>query len=477
MKFITKGPRGVTAACLVLILSAGCESFLDVENPASLLDADLGRPELIQTLANTSEGNLAGQLGSLNTRSGMLADELMHPSTQLENIDAMQGNRLASSSAVEGHWRDLARGRWLSDEMAVRLAEAVSNPTSNADVANAHFFAGFARIEMANHFNVITYGPEDTPKGPIDVLYDAIASFTTAATIAAAAGDANLQAAALGQVARGYRSLYFEEMHLKNNTDLGLMSQAETAALSALAASGSYNKSLKFGSPGGNNSAVGYGGPFSGGLNTVVDGDANLRPADPVTGLWDPRIPHTSLNNVADDTFDIGQGFGFTAVFTKFNQQDDPLPISRAAEAMLIIAESQLLAGSLQNAVTRINQVRADARSRVSGSDWGGGPSRGWPPVVTPLSDLQDMVYVAGTTTAADVYDQIKHERKVEFFEELRRWADMRYYRIVPARWLAPNVAAGMDLRWPPAPEEIAANPNLTIGQTLKVCIAAGCPG
>lgn len=477
MKFIMKGPLRVTTVCLALVVSAGCDSFLDVENPASLLDEDLGRPELIKTLANTPEGNLAGQIGSLSTRSGMLADELMHPSTQLENIDAMQGNRLASSSAVENHWRDLARGRWLSDEVAARLSEAVPAPTSNADVANAHFFGGFARIEMADHFNVITYGPEDMPRGPIEVINDAITSFTTAATIAANAGDANLQAAALGQVARAYRSLYFEEIHLKNNTDLGFMAQAETAALSALAASGSYNKSLSFGSPGGNNSAVGYGGPFSGGLNTVVDGDANLRPVDPVTGLWDPRMPHTSLDNVADDDFDIGQGFGRTAVFTKFNQQNDPLPMSRAAEAMLIIAESQLLAGNLQNAVTRINQVRADARSRVSGSDWGGGSARGWPPVVTPLSDLQDMVYVAGTTTSTEVYDQIKHERKVEFFEELRRWPDMRYYRIIPARWLAPNVAAGMDLRWPPAPEEIAQNPNLTIAQTLKVCVATGCPG
>ena len=72
---------------------------------------------------------------------------------------------------------------------------------------------------------------------------------------------------------------------------------------------------------------------------------------------------------------------------------------------------------------------------------------------------------------AVEIYDQIKHERQAEFWLEMRRWQDMRYYRIVPDRWLAPNVAAGMDLRWPPAPEEVAQNPNLTIAQTLSVFV------
>lgn len=452
------------AGVLLLGLLVGCDSYLDVENPASLLDEDLERPELLETLANTPEANIAGDLSGLNSRSGLLADEILHPSTQLENVDAMQGNRLASNSAVEGHWRGLAQSRWLSDEVATRLAAGVSDPGSNSDVARAHFFGGLARLSMADHFNVIVYDSEDMPRGPIDVIGDAITRFNSAATIANAGGDANLEAAALGQVARAQRSLYFEEMHLKGNIDMSFMAAAEAAARAALAARGDYNLGLRYGAPGGSNSAAQLGGPF-GGVNRI-DGTAYAFLPDPVTGDWDPRIPHVSLGGVAEETDDLGAGFGATAINLKFPDRESELPVSRAAEAMLIIAEARLLAGDLPEAVSWINQVRAEARARVSGGDWGGS-GRGWPPMVSSVSDLQDLV----SADADEIYAQLRHERRVEFFLELRRWPDMRYYEIVPDRWLSPNVAAGMHLRWPPAPEEIAQNSNLTLTLTQSVYV------
>ena len=45
---------------------------------------------------------------------------------------------------------------------------------------------------------------------------------------------------------------------------------------------------------------------------------------------------------------------------------------------------------------------------------------------------------------------------------ELRRWPDMRYYGIVPHRWFETNAAMGLQLRWPPSPEEINNNDLLT---------------
>lgn len=464
MTCVNRRSHGAVAALLLGFL-VGCDSYLDVENPANLLDDDLERPELLETLARTPEANISGDLSGLNTRSGLIADEILHPSTQLENVDAMQGNRLASNSAVEGHWRGLAQSRWLADEVAERLVAGVSDPGSNADVARSYFFGGLARISMADHFNVIVYDSEDLPRGPIDVINDAIGRFNSAATTASAGGHANIEAAALGQVARAYRSLYFEEMHLRNNTDPNLMVQAEAAARAALAASGDYSLALVYGAPGGSNSGAQLGGPF-GGVNRV-DGTANAFLPDPVTGDWDPRVPHVSLDGVAEDTDDLGAGFGLTAVFLKFPERESELPVSRAAEAMLIIAEARLLAGDLPEAVSWINQVRAAARVRVADSEWAGGASRGWPPQVATVSDLQDLV----SADPVEIYDQLRHERRAEFFLELRRWPDMRYYEIVPERWLPPNVAAGMHLRWPPAPEEIAQNDNLTITLTQSVYV------
>ena len=443
---------GSVAAGLSLFMFAGCSDFLDVENPGSLLDEDLERPELLETLGNTPEGNITGTLSGLNTRSGLLSDELFHPRTQQENIDAMAGNRLAASSAVEGHWRGLAQARFLSDDVAERLS-AVSG--SNEDIAKAYFFGGVARMAMADHFNVIVYDDEDSPRGPITVINDAIARFTQAASAAVSAGDANLQAAALGQVARAYRSLYFEEMHLRSNTDASLFVQAESFAQQALAANSDYNVSLSFGAPGGDNSAASLGGPF-GGSNRFDE--IYLFLPDPVTGEWDPRIPHEDMTIVEVN--------GNTSFNLKYTSSDDPLSLSRAAEAMLIIAEARVLVGDLTGAVSMINQVRAAARVLVSRSDYGGGASRGWPPA-TDLSDLQDFA----STDATEIYDQLRHERRVEFWMEMRRWPDMRYYEIFPYRWLSTNVAAGIQLRWPPAPEEIAKNPNLTAELTKTVFV------
>lgn len=444
---------------------AGCDGFLDVENPASLLDEDLDRDELLETLAATPQANIAGDIASILIRSSLLGDELLHNSTQLENVDAMRGNRLAASSAVEGHWRGLSQSRWLADEVVDRLTAAGADAN---DIARANFWGGVARITIADHFNVVVYDDEDTPRGVIDVINDAITRFNAAAS---GATDSNLEAAALGQVARAYRSLYFEEMHLRSNSDPNFLAQAETAARAALMADPDYNVGLDYGAPGGSNSASGLGGPNGGTVNRP-DGEAYAFLPDPVTGDWDPRVPH-SHNNVAEDLDDSQSAeFGLTFTNLKFLDTDTPLPVSRAAEAMLIIAEAELEQGNLQEAVDYINMNRAAGRARISAGGYAGGTASGWPPQVMAISDLQDYV---NPSDADLIRAQLQHERRVEFFLELRRWADMRYYRIVPDRWLQPNVDAGMDLRWPPAPEEIAQNENLALEQTRVVCALMPC--
>lgn len=444
MRRITRAGIGSLAVGLAVLLT-GCGDIFDVENPGSLLDEDLASPGLIEALANTTEGNLTGTYSGLNTRSGLLNGEIFHPSTQLENVDAMRGNRLASNSAVEDHWRGLAQARWLADEMVQRISEVVPSPASDIRVARTHFFGGLTRLAMADHFNVIVYGPEDQLRGPIDVIEDAIVEFDAAAQIAAAAGNANYEAASLGQVARAYRSLYFEEMHLRGNEDPSLFTQAESAARAALQAASDYQVALRFGAPGGSNDMAQLGGPF-GGINRMDE--SYLFVEDPVTGLWDPRLPHEEQVRP--------EPLGNTSFNLKFATRESPLPVSRAAEAMLIIAEARLLANDLEGAVDWINEVREAARVRTSSGSWADA-SRGWPPVA-PISDLPDFA----SADYDEIYAQLIHERRAEFWLEMRRWQDMRYYEIVPYRWFDQNVAAGLHLRWPPSPDEISNNPNLT---------------
>ena len=437
--------RGVIALCagLLLVAGTGCSDFLEVDNPASLLDEDLERKELLGTLANTPEGNITGTYSSLLTRHGLLSDELFHPTTQLENIDAMRGNRLASNSAVEGHWRGLAQARWLADEVAERLSAAGGN---DLGIARAYFFGGIARITMADHYNVIVYGAEGGLLGPIDVIAESAERFQQAAQVAQSAGDANLAAGALGQVARAYRSLYYERTHLQGTMDMSLMQQAESAARQALSTYPDYNVSLRFGAPGGSNSAASLGGPY-GGTNRIDE--VYLFLPDPVTGDWDPRVPHEETTRE--------EPLGTSSYNLKYTARETPLPLSRAAEAMLIIAESRLLAGDLAGAVEWINNTRAAARVRTMAGDWGDA-SRGWPPTEHALSDLRDFA----SMDSGEIMAQLQHERRAEFWMEMRRWQDMRYYEIFPYRWFDQNKAMGIHLRWPPSPEDVNANPNLT---------------
>lgn len=437
--------RGLLALAAGVLLTAavGCSDFLEVDNPASLLDEDLERKELLGTLANTPEGNIAGTYSGLLTRHGLLSDELFHPTTQLENIDAMRGNRLASNSAVEGHWRGLAQARWLADEVAERLTAAGGNELG---VARAYFFGGIARITMADHYNVIVYGAEGGLLGPIDVIAESVERFQQAAQAAQAAGDGNLAAGAMGQVARAYRSLYYERAHLQGQMDMSLMDQAESAARQALSTNPDYNVSLRFGAPGGSNSGASLGGPY-GGTNRIDE--VYLFLPDPVTGDWDPRVPHEETTRQ--------EPLGISSYNLKYTARETPLPLSRAAEAMLIIAESRLLAGDMSGAVEWINHTRAAARTRTMSGDWGDA-SRGWPPMGHALSDLRDFA----SMDSDEIMAQLQHERRAEFWMEMRRWQDMRYYEIFPYRWFDQNKAMGIHLRWPPSPEDVNANPNLT---------------
>ena len=67
---------GSVAAGLSLFMFAGCSDFLEVENPGSLLDEDLERPELLETHRRVaargppSAGTLAARFTSAADRVG-----------------------------------------------------------------------------------------------------------------------------------------------------------------------------------------------------------------------------------------------------------------------------------------------------------------------------------------------------------------------------------------------------------------------
>lgn len=408
------------ALAALLLIGTGCDGLLEVENPTNLLDDDLEVPQLIATLSNSAEGNLVNPISQAFVHGEMIGDHIFHPSVQDFGILIDTGYRDRDNLLIEEIYTSLAAGRWIADNMVERLAALVQDASSHIGVAASYFWGAAARMTMASYFERVTYDAQAAIT-PAQAVQDAITRFQQAATIAAAAGNANLRAGALGGVARAYRTLYYEGIMDGGGPMPAHMQQAETFAREALAVHADFRVDARYGQP----------GPINGMFSHLVEQPYHrMTPeyanrADPVTGAIDPRIKHTGPESPGPR----GEVRYFQAKFTARNA---PLPISRAAEAQLIIAEARLLEGDLPGAVEWINHVRA-----ASG--------------LAPFS----------SSDASAIRQQLIYERDTELWLEGRRWEDHRYYNIIPRYWVEVNKVAGVALRWPMSVQERANNPNV----------------
>jgi hypothetical protein len=414
----------------VFVLSA-CD-LLEVENPTNLLDEDLTNSQLEETLSNTAEGNLSGPISFAMRYGTLLSDQYWHPSLTLQGLNVDRGYRDRANDLIENMYIDLAAGRWIADDMVTRLQSMVDNPGSHMGVARSYFYGAEGRMQLASYFREVTYdaGP---PLAPADVVADAIDRYQQSAQVAAAAGDNHLQAASLGGAARAYRSLYYEPIALGGSGNAADFQQAESMARQALSIDSDYRWEAPFGSPGPGNHMAAHG------RERMTPWYANR--IDPVSGERDPRITHDE-GSVSPDGEVLYRD-------KKYPLNDDtPLPLSRAAEAELIIAEARFVAGDMSGAVEFINMVRA--RSAL-------------PPFSSADSD--------------EIWDQLMYERDTELWLEGRRWEDMRYYNIIPecpgphtaptveecggsALWDDVNKQEGVAKRFPVAVQESGNNTN-----------------
>ena len=416
MRFYHTGTRVLTLALAVASLTA-CEGLFDVENPGSLLDADLEVPFLEATLATSAEGQLVGPFSTAVVEGEMLGDHVWHPSVQDFALLIDAGYRDRDISVTESLFNGLSAAIWVADNMVERLTAMVANPAANRGIADTHFMAGLGRMTIAAYYEEVVYDGQ-APITPAQAIADARSSFQNAATVAAAAGDANLRAASLGGAARANRSLYYEG----GATNATLMQQAEALARQALEVSPNFRKDLRYGQPGTSN------GHFTG----LVEGPYHRMHItyafrlDPVSGQRDPRIIHDATPAAPGPRGEVRY------LQRKFNSRTQGQPASRAAEAELIVAEARLVAGDLPAAVEWINRVRTrSALPAFSSSD------------------------------AGAIRTQLIYERDTELWLEGRRWEDHRYYNIIPLAWDQYNIDIGVGPRWPISVQERFNNPNI----------------
>ena len=409
----------VTLVLLTLPLT-GCDNFLDVENPANLLEENLHDTQLETALSNSGEANLSIGYSRAVVLGEMLGDHVFNISNQDFGVRINNGDRRNANSAADGMYNNLSSALSVADDMVNRLQNLVSNPGSHLGIARNYFWGGAARVVLISYFEELTYdgGP---PVPPSQALRDAIERFEMAAQVAAAAGDRNLEAGSYGAIARAYRGLYYEELHYGAGADPGLFQQAETYGMRALNTHADFNVELRHGSPGPVNQ-----------LYNTLNIDIRHRPTpqyyqrpDPVSGVPD------DVRIKLGPQIDVGLRNEPVHLQSKWTGFSDPVSVSRAAEAELVVAEARLIAGDLAGAVLWINRVRSKAS----------------------LPDFQ-------STVAADVRTQLIYERDTEFWLEGRRWEDHRYYEIIPPKWPGSQVAIGVHQRFRVSVTEMANNPH-----------------
>lgn len=411
--------RSLVAMALAPLALAGCGDLFDVDNPVDILERDLDDPRSIPALANSAEAAVVDAYGASLVYGELPGDGTIHIATNQGNLALDRGVLGEFNERSEELYNSMAAARWTATEVTRRLVALVDDPSSDPAVGRSYYWDALARITLADLHEEVPFdgGPPNTPAavyaGAIELLQDA-------ADVSTAGGSAQYTAAAYATMARAHRALFFET----GGTDLTHFDRARAAAELSLQADPEFRLDARYQPPGSSNR--GY-TAWEVGVFYDVMSDVYAHQIDPVSGEMDPRIVHAEwsgqLSTHGDSVFQQ----------LKYSSREAPVRVSSWQESELILAEYHLLNGDLVQAAAHINNVRNAA-------------------------GLPD--FSAATEDA--VRDQLIYERKTEFWLELRRWQDMRYYDIVPARWDPAMQQAGVDRRFPVSLREQSTNPHYT---------------
>lgn len=393
---------------------AGCDGLFDVENPTNLLESELEDPRLLDALGNSAEGALSEEYDFAVITGELPADAVINASTNQAELRIDRGVFDGFNEDYESLFNGLSAARWTATEATRRLLELVPDASADMRVARSYYWDAVARITLADLFEEVPFDGGQ-PNTPLQVYEGAAELLLNAIPIAQAAEDARYVAAAYATLARVYRTVYFE-----SDGDMSAFEQAREYAQNALAANPEFSVALRFEPPGSENQLF----ASLSEVRQITMDPGYAYTQDPASDQLDPRIQHSGFQRVG------AQGD------TIYNQLKYPdraadIAVSRWQEAELILAEYYLLQGDVGQAVAHINAVRTAA---------------GLP--------------TFASSDPAEIRAQLIYERKAEFWLELRRWQDMRYYNIIPERWFPASKEAGVNRRFPVSLRERFGNEN-----------------
>ncbi len=308
--------RAGWAAVSAVVFLAGCD-FLNptsVTNPNTTTEDLAKATEPTKALLPGLKAQMARAVGSLAILTDVASDNFEIAFTNItgELSDPWQirpdgGSFNSNGSGIGAYW-NLQELRALSDFVIDTIAPDDASAT-DAQLAEAHFYRGMAFLMQGENFIGVPTAPDQAPTPGAQLLTRAEADFQASLSLGAS-GD--LKSASLGALARTYR-------------DMGDAAKAASFAQQALAADPTFV----------------YVQPFSAGEieNPHYGDDRTLQPL-PRLDFLDP----------------------------KYTSRDAPIPLIKAEEMHLILAEVAMSNGDYTGGAAEIGSAVRIAKDRPMGT-------------------------------------------------------------------------------------------------------------
>ncbi len=328
---------------------AGCD--LGVTNPALIEEGDLDTPNAVPAIVNGAMGSFGigttiNGGGGVYSVSATLAGELVHSGSWVPLREISAGTPNNESPENQSHWGNTSQARWQAENAVTTVQGLVADPGSNAWVARAQLYAGFANRLMGETFcdAVIDGGARQDHTA---FSSRAVSYFSDAAQTAQAGGHNDLRLAALAGEAQALLMLgeYSQAASLASSVPTSFVFAHVHSENSTSEHNGVHNWAFR-----GDN-----------GFQYTVWGtefaEYGLDSFAPEAG-GDPRVTFRSVN--ASGGAQVG-GDNRRPVWRaeKYPARNSSIPLAKGTEMRLIEAEALLRQGNVSGAVAQINQVRS----------------------------------------------------------------------------------------------------------------------
>lgn len=385
-----------------------------ITDPGPVDDSVLDQPLAHAALVNGMAKALSRALGYIAYTGAAASREVVgsgSANTALFGITVKQRQGLLDPAFAEtnDHWQFAQQARWISEDGVRRMRVTLGDQFSKSSLAaEALVHVGFANRLLGENMcdGVIDGGP----KQPRRVYFErAEAAFGEAITVAAAAGNQNLERAA--RAGRASVRLWLPNFAGASDDAKTVPSSFVYQARYSAIELDQYNRLVW------SNSNQPYR------AHSVVGTfyDSYYQSTNDPRTPWkrNPAIPNGTMQTVP---------WYFQ---TKFDRRESPINLTSGREMRLIVAEVLLRSGDWPGAVAAINQLRAEI---------------GVPPWTA--------------ANAADAWLALKRERGIELWLEARRLGDLH-------RWLGEGTPGavedmtGRNTCFPIGQNELDSNTNL----------------